>query len=83
MNEPYELIEGHEGWITVCAWCYPGEKIFDLFPDMRGKVQVSHGICKSHLALSRRLHASRGVEIKETVMPDSHTEPIRLEILKG
>jgi hypothetical protein len=38
-SEPYELIDGYPGWIKVCAWCYPGEKIFDLFPDLRGRAR--------------------------------------------
>jgi hypothetical protein len=46
-TEPYELMDGYPGWIKVCAWCYPGEKIFDLFPDLRGQ-QISHTICPAH-----------------------------------
>ena len=48
MNDPYELIEGEPGWIRVCAWCFPGQKIFDLFPDLRGQVEISHSICPAH-----------------------------------
>ena len=47
-DEPYEVIEGFPGWIKVCAWCYPGEKIFEQFPDLRGKVELSHSICPRH-----------------------------------
>jgi hypothetical protein len=81
-SEPYEVIDGYPGWIKVCAWCYPGEKIFDLFPDLRGKAQISHSICPAHKeqCLSGILARCKKIE---TIMPDSHTEPIHLETLKG
>jgi hypothetical protein len=34
----------------VCAWCFPLDTIFEKFPHLRGKVAISHGICKEHLA---------------------------------
>jgi hypothetical protein len=28
--------------------CLPGEKLFELFPWLRGNVEISHGICQQH-----------------------------------
>lgn len=36
--------------VTVCAWCLPGEKLFDLYPHLAGNVKISHGLCKRHHA---------------------------------
>ncbi|MGA2853892.1 MAG: hypothetical protein ABSE90_07175 [Verrucomicrobiota bacterium] len=81
-SEPYELIKGFPGWIKVCAWCYPGEKIFDTFPDLRGKVQISHSVCPAHkkAVIGGILARCRKIE---TIMPDGHTEAINLHALKG
>lgn len=51
LTEPYEVTT--EQRITVCAWCFPGETIYNLFPDLRG-VQINHGMCQGHAELSRR-----------------------------
>lgn len=78
-SEPYTVTG--DGLISVCAWCFPGEKIFDIFPDLRGKVKLSHGICQQHLQRQKE-----GLcRARETVMSDGHTEPINisLECLKG
>jgi len=81
-NEPYELMPGYPGWIKVCAWCYPGEKIFDLFPDMRGQVEISHGICKAHYE-QKMTGILRRCDVIETIMPDGYTQPINIQLLKG
>lgn len=44
-TEPYTVIA--PGMIKVCANCFPGESIFDLFPDLRG-AKISHGACAGH-----------------------------------
>jgi hypothetical protein len=72
-NEPYEVVD--DGMIRVCAWCYPGEKIFDLFPDLRGKVEISHGICPAH-----KKQMQDGIlghcDLTETFMPNGKPKPI-------
>lgn len=35
------------GMIQVCAWCLPGDKVFDRFPEWRNLgLDISHGICQ-------------------------------------
>jgi len=43
-----DSVDGQRRIITVCAWCLPGEKVFDFFPTLRGMVEINHGICASH-----------------------------------
>jgi len=71
-SEPYTVTG--DGSISVCAWCFPGEKIFDIFPDLRGKVRISHGICQAH-----------ALRYNTAVKAVSQTEPINvaLECLRG
>ena len=39
-----------ENLISVCMNCHPGESIFQAFPSLQGRFQISHGICKTHKA---------------------------------
>jgi hypothetical protein len=74
-NEPYEVVD--DGMIRVCAWCYPGEKIFDLFPDLRGKVKISHGMCQSHLTHFKEvILRQRDHDPAETFMPNGKSKPV-------
>lgn len=35
--------------IKVCAWCYPGDSIFNHYPHWGGLgLRLSHGICAAH-----------------------------------
>lgn len=34
--------------VRVCAWCFPTDTIFNVFPHLRGRVAISHGICAEH-----------------------------------
>ena len=78
MNDPYTVID--EKTIAVCAWCFPGEKIFDLFPDMRGKVQISHGICNAHFK-QKKYGILRHCDVDETITLKGAFEPIKLDVL--
>lgn len=41
----------NEQIVTVCAWCCPGESIFELYPQLKfAGVKISHGICPEHKA---------------------------------
>jgi hypothetical protein len=33
--------------LSVCGWCWPGETVFQAFPNLRG-YKISHGICPKH-----------------------------------
>jgi hypothetical protein len=39
---------GDQRVVSVCMNCLPGEKLFKLFPWLRGNVEISHGICPEH-----------------------------------
>jgi len=80
MNDPYTVV--NETTIAVCAWCFPGEKIFDVFPDLRGKVRISHGICQRHYD-ARKKGILRHFDVDETIMLNGSREPISLEVLRG
>ena len=45
---PIEEVPGHIGWLSVCAWCYPGDSFYARFPWVRGDLKVSHSICGEH-----------------------------------
>jgi hypothetical protein len=79
-SEPYELLPGFPGWIRVCAWCYPGEKILDLFPDLRGKVQISHSICPAHKKAALGAILAR---VKTATPEKTNIGFVRFEALKG
>jgi len=34
--------------LRVCAWCFPTDSIFKVFPELAGTVAISHGICFDH-----------------------------------
>lgn len=36
----------------ACAWCFPGAKLVEAFPELAG-LKISHGMCKPHLASFR------------------------------
>lgn len=40
-----------EPLVTVCAWCLPGEALFDEWPHLKGLIKLSHGICREHLQI--------------------------------
>jgi hypothetical protein len=42
--EPYKIVGNT---VTVCMWCFPGDSILSLFPDLKG-LAISHGICQRH-----------------------------------
>lgn len=44
INEPYTV---RDECVCVCAACFPGSSIFNLFPDLKGS-QLSHGYCRPH-----------------------------------
>jgi hypothetical protein len=48
MKLPIELVPDHVGWLSICAWCYPGQSFFERFPEVRGKLTISHSICDDH-----------------------------------
>jgi hypothetical protein len=79
-SEPYELMDGFPGWIKVCAWCYPGNTIYDVFPDLRG-MQISHSICPQHKekCLGGLLKRVKALAAEKP----GPTEPIYFETLKG
>lgn len=34
--------------LTVCAWCYPAQSIYETYPSLRCLgLRLSHGICKA------------------------------------
>lgn len=78
-NDPYIVVD--DTTIHVCAWCFPGEKILDLFPDLRGRVKISHGICQRHYD-AKRSGLLRRTDVDETIMLDGSREPILLEVLR-
>jgi hypothetical protein len=43
-----QVDDGDSRIITVCAWCSPGDSIFEEYPQLKGIVQISHGICADH-----------------------------------
>jgi hypothetical protein len=43
-SEPYRIVDGN---ISVCGYCYPGNTITALFPDLDG-TKISHTICEAH-----------------------------------
>lgn len=47
---PYKIVEGV---VTCCAWCFPGETIIQLYPELTG-MKISHGMCATHMAGFRR-----------------------------
>jgi hypothetical protein len=47
------LLPTQEPLVTVCAWCLPGEALFETFPHLAGNVRLSHGICREHLNIMR------------------------------
>lgn len=38
---------GGQPLLTVCAWCYPKDSIFEVAPQLRG-LRISHGVCPAH-----------------------------------
>jgi hypothetical protein len=44
-RKPYFLKE--ENYVIVCAWCYPGQTIKKLYPEIAGR-DISHTICPYH-----------------------------------
>ena len=45
MNEvQQDYKEKGKGFISVCAYCFPGTSIFEKFPELAGSI-ISHGIC--------------------------------------
>lgn len=47
MDQPFTILAS--GQIATCAWCYPGQKIIEVFPELAGR-SISHGICRAHKA---------------------------------
>ena len=47
----YKIIE--DNYISVCAWCFPGETILAACPELRRDVQISHGVCPACAAAFR------------------------------
>jgi hypothetical protein len=37
-----------DGKVMVCAWCYPGDSVFNTFPVLASSGVISHGICPHH-----------------------------------
>ena len=32
------------GYANVCAWCWPGQSVFESYPELR-RCTITHGIC--------------------------------------
>jgi hypothetical protein len=45
-----QIDSGDQRLVSVCAWCLPGERLFEQFPWLRGNVEISHGVCPEHKA---------------------------------
>lgn len=45
-GKPYQI---NEDVVACCGWCFPGDAIFKLYPELAGK-KLSHGICAAHKA---------------------------------
>jgi hypothetical protein len=42
------LVDHKEQIISVCAWCFPGDQIFEICPELLPfkHYRISHGMCK-------------------------------------
>lgn len=60
-KSPPTIIEGGlpTDIVGVCAWCWPGESLFDVWPELRGR-RLSHGQCPTcHARLLLEIAAMR------------------------
>lgn len=64
---PYEVV-AHD-MISVCCECFPGRKIFEIFPDL-SEYKLSHGMCHRH---ARAMAKAYGFE-ETAFLPDTDNQ---------